>query len=55
MIFTLLTWKPQRECHFNNSREIREAEGAPGSAVWYLGLGVEFPLRALLDKVSYIH
>ena len=55
MIFTLLTWKQQSECHFNNSREIREAEGAPGSAVWYLGLGVEFPLRALLDKVSYIH
>jgi hypothetical protein len=35
--------------HFNNSRESREAEGAPGSGFWYLDLGL-----ALSDHSSLV-
>src|SRR5579859_1603015 len=39
-IWNWLTWKPDGGYHFNTSRGSREVEGAPGSGVWYLGLGV---------------
>ena len=53
MIWNLLTWKPRGGYHFNNSHRSREAEGAPGSGVGYLGLGlaVFFPRKATLRAI----
>src|ERR1700730_5428344 len=39
--------EPVRAYHLNNSRESSETEGAPGSAFWYLGLGVAVSFRGV--------
>jgi hypothetical protein len=44
--------EPVRGYHFNNSQGSREQEGAPGSGVWYLGLGVAVSFPGVRDAIE---